>query len=96
MKKVIFAPILIIILIVLFFPYSLLSDYKKALNHCTQQNPSTRGEFAGCAEEYLIQKNRKNYEKYKRIKSFCDFLYNSEYDKEQCMDRIMLYPYNYD
>ena len=42
-------------------------------------------------EDYLIQKNRKNYEKYRRIKNFCDFLYDTEYDKEQCMDRIMLF-----
>ena len=44
-------------------------------------------------DDYLIQKNRKNYDKYKRINSFCDFLYNSEYDKEQCADRIMLFSY---
>ena len=96
MKKIIFVPILIIILIVLFYPYSLRSDYKKALNYCILQIPSARGEFEVCMVDYLIQKNRKNYDKYKRINSFCDFLYNSEYDKEQCMDRIMLYPYNYD
>ena len=94
MKKIIFALLLlIIILIVLFYPYSLRTDYKKAVNYCTHQNPSVRGEFEGCMDDYLIQKNRKNYDKYKRINSFCDFLYNSEYDKEQCADRIMLFSY---
>ena len=91
MKKIIFALILIIVLIILFYPYSLKKDYKKALNCCTQQNPSARGEFVGCMEDYLIQKNRKNHKKYKRIKSFCNFLYDSEYDKEQCVNRIMLF-----
>ena len=89
MKKIIFALILIIVLIILFYPYSLKKDYKKAINYCTHQTPSARGEFEGCKQDYLIQKNRKNHEKYKRIKSFCDFLYNSEYDKEQCVDRII-------
>ncbi len=93
MKKVIFALILIIVLIILFYPYSLKKDYKKALNYCTLQTPSTRGEFEGCTEEYLIQKNRKNYEKYKRIKSFCNFLYDNEFDKEQCVERIIFTNY---
>ncbi len=92
MKKMIFSPILIItliILILLFYPYSLRSDYKNALHYCTQQTPSTRGEFVGCMEVYFLQYNRKNYEKYIKIKTFCNFLYNNEYDKEQCVDRIM-------
>ena len=76
MKKIIFVPILLIILIVLFYPYSLRSDYKKALNYCILQNPSAREEFDGCMEDYLIQ-NTKNYEKYRRIKNFCDFLYGT-------------------
>ena len=89
MKKIIFALPILIVLIILFYPYSLKKDYKKALNCCTQQNPSARGEFDGCMEEYLIQKNRNNYEKYRKTKNFCDFLYDSEYDKEQCIDRII-------
>ncbi len=88
MKKIIFALPILIVLIILFYPYSLKKDYKKALNFCTQQNPSARGEFDGCMEDYLIQ-NTKNYEKYRRIKNFCDFLYDSEYDKEQCVDIII-------
>ena len=89
MKKIIFAPILIIIIIVLFYPYSLRADYKRALNYCTLQTPSAKGEFDGCMEDYLMQKNRKKHEKYRKIKNFCDFLYDNEYDKEQCTDRII-------
>ncbi len=92
MKKIIFALILIIVLIILFYPYSLKKNYKKVLDYCTLQNPSARGEFVGCMEDYLIQ-NKKNYEKYRKIKNFCDFLYDSEYDKEQCVERIMFTNY---
>lgn len=86
MKKIIF---ILLITTMLFYPYSLKKDYKKAVNYCTLQNPSARGEFEVCMEDYLIQKNRKNYEKYRKIKNSCDFLYNNEYDKEQCVDRII-------
>ncbi len=41
-------------------------------------------------ENYLVQKTLKNYEKIQRNKNFLSFLYNSEFDKEQYTDRIIL------